>query len=419
MTKSFYAHTWKQLILGKLLSNNIFGELIKGVNMTTNYLAHRVATLKPSGIRKFFDIVATMHDVISLGIGEPDFTTPDSILKVGMDSLTKGETHYTSNSGILELRKSLAAHLERLYGVAYNPLNEIVMTVGVSEALYLAMTAILNPGDEVLIPTPCFVAYQPEVILAGGVPVEIPSRVEDNFQPNLAELKAAITPRTKAILIGYPNNPTGAIASRETLLEVLRIAEDHDLIVVSDEIYDRLVYGIPHVCFAALPGARERTLTLGGFSKDYAMTGWRIGYVAGPEMIIKGLLTIHQYTIMSAPTTAQIAALAALEIGESYVKDMVTEYDRRRKLIVKGLNELGLKTFEPLGAFYAFPNVAITGMDDETFADLLLKEERVAVIPGAAFGIGGEGFVRCSYATAYEKIEIALERMQRFVRRHG
>ena len=289
----------------------------------------------------------------------------------------------------MELRKALSVHLEKLYGVQYNPLNEIVMTVGVSEALYLAMTAILNPGEEVLIPTPCFVAYQPEVILAGGVPVEIPSRVEDNFQPNLAAIKAAITPRTKAILIGYPNNPTGAVASRETLLEVLRIAEKHNLVVISDEIYDRLVYGIPHVCFAALPGAQERTLTFGGFSKDYAMTGWRIGYVAGPAEIIKGLLTIHQYTIMSAPTTAQVAALAALENGESHVQNMTAEYDRRRSLIVKGLNELGLTTFEPLGAFYAFPNVSVTGMDDEAFAELLLKEERVAVVPGTAFGTGG------------------------------
>lgn len=387
--------------------------------MERNYLAQRVATLKPSGIRKFFDIVATMHDVISLGIGEPDFMTPEPILKIGVESLEKGGTHYTSNSGILELRQALAAHLQRLYGVSYNPLDEIVMTVGVSEALYLAMTAILNPGEEVLIPTPCFVAYQPEVVLAGGVPVEIPSRYEDNFQPNLEALKAAITPRTKAILLGYPNNPTGAIASRETLLEVNRLAEENNLVVISDEIYDRLVYGRPHVCFAALPGARERTITLGGFSKDYAMTGWRIGYAAGPAEIIKGMFTIHQYTIMCAPTTAQVAALAALQIGESFVQEMAAEYDRRRKLIVGGLNQLGLKTFEPLGAFYAFPDISITGMNDETFAEALLKEEQVAVIPGSAFGAGGEGYVRCSYATAYEKIEVALERMQRFVRRHG
>jgi aminotransferase len=387
--------------------------------MTKSYLAHRVATLKPSGIRKFFDIVATMKDVISLGIGEPDFDTPDPILKAGIESLKRGETHYTSNAGILELRQELSQHIQRMYGVSYDPVSEMLITVGVSEALYLALTAILEPGEEVLIPTPCFVAYQSEVILAGGVPVEIPSRMEDNFQPNLEALASAVTSRTKAILIGYPNNPTGAVASRETLLEVLRIAERHDLVVISDEIYDRLVYGIPHVCFAALPGARERTITLGGFSKDYAMTGWRIGYAAAPAETLKGLLRIHQYTIMSAPTTAQAAALVALRSGEPYVQEMLAEYNRRRQLIVGGLNHLGLPTFEPRGAFYAFPKISVTGMDDETFSQKLLEEERVAVVPGTAFGAGGEGFVRCSYATAYEKIEEALHRMERFMQRHG
>ena len=387
--------------------------------MTKSYLAHRVATLKPSGIRKFFDIVATMKDVISLGIGEPDFTTPDPILKAGIQSLQHGETHYTSNSGILEVRQELAAHLQRRYGVTYDPATEVILTVGVSEALYLALTAILEPGEEVLVPTPCFVAYQTEVVLAGGIPVEIPSRVQDNFQPNLRALEAAVTPRTKAILIGYPNNPTGAVASRETLLEVLRIAEQHDLVVISDEIYDRLVYGLPHVCFANLPGAWKRTITLGGFSKDYAMTGWRIGYAAAPAELMVGMLRIHQYTIMSAPTTAQAAALEALCSGEPYVQEMLTEYNRRRVLIVGGLNRLGLPTFEPRGAFYAFPEISVTGMDDETFSQKLLEEERVAVVPGTAFGAGGEGFVRCSYATAYEKIEEALHRIERFMQRHG
>lgn len=387
--------------------------------MTKSYLAHRVATLKPSGIRKFFDIVATMKDVISLGIGEPDFDTPEPILQAGIESLKRGETHYTSNAGILELRQELSQHIQRMYGVSYDPVSEMLITVGVSEALYLALTAILEPGEEVLIPTPCFVAYQSEVILAGGVPVEIPSRMEDNFQPNLEALASAVTPRTKAILIGYPNNPTGAVASRETLLEVLRIAERHDLVVISDEIYDRLVYGIPHICFASLPGARERTITLGGFSKDYAMTGWRIGYAAAPAETLKGLLRIHQYTIMSAPTTAQAAALVALRSGEPHVQEMLAEYNRRRQLIVGGLNHLGLPTFEPKGAFYAFPKISVTGMDDETFSQKLLEEERVAVVPGTAFGSGGEGFVRCSYATAYEKIEEALHRMGRFMQRHG
>ena len=387
--------------------------------MNKHYLADRVDSLKPSGIRRFFDIVATMKDVISLGIGEPDFDTPQPILDAGTQSLNRGETHYTSNSGILELRQELAQNLEQMYGVVYDPITEIVITVGASEALYLAMTAILNPGEEVLIPTPCFVAYQPEVILAGGVPVEIPSRMEDNFQPNLEAMAKAVTPRTKAILIGYPNNPTGAVASRQTLLEVLQIAEKHNLVVVSDEVYNRLVYDFSHVCFASLPGARERTLTIGGFSKAYAMTGWRIGFAAGPASTLKGLLRIHQYTIMSAPTIAQHSALEALRSGEKHVQDMVAEYDRRRKLIVAGLNHLGLPTFEPHGAFYAFPKIAVTSMSDETFAEKLLAEEKVAVVPGSAFGPGGDGFVRCSYATAYEKIEEALHRIENFMHRYG
>jgi aminotransferase len=382
-------------------------------------LSRHVAGLKPSGIRKFFDIVATMKGVISLGIGEPDFNTPQPILDAGIRSLQLGQTHYTSNAGIIELRQTLVKHLLQRYAVDYDPQTEVVITVGVSEALYLALTAILDPGDEVIIPTPCFVAYQAEVILAGGTPVEIPSRVDENFQLRPEVIEAAITPRTKAILIGYPNNPTGAVASRDVLLDLLHVAEKHDLLVISDEIYDQLVYGIPHVCFAALPGAGPRTLLLGGFSKDYAMTGWRIGYAAGPDEIIKGLLRIHQYTIMSAPTTAQAAALEALKTGQPYVDEMVAEYNRRRELIVSGLNLLGLPTFEPRGAFYAFPNVLASGMDEDTFAQKLLEEERVAVVPGSAFGAGGEGFVRCSYATAYEKIEQALQRIENFMRRYG
>jgi aminotransferase len=385
----------------------------------SRFLSHRVAGLKPSGIRKFFDIVATMKDVISLGIGEPDFITPEPILDAGIRSLKAGNTHYTSNAGILELRRAVCTHLETLYGVSYDPTTEIVITVGVSEALYLAMTAILEQGDEVIIPTPCFVAYQAEVVLAGGVAVEIPSKVENHFMPDPQEIEAAITPRTKAIFIGYPNNPTGAVASREVLIEIGKIAEKHDLVMISDEIYDRLVYGTPHISFPALPGMRERTILLGGFSKDYAMTGWRIGYACAPAELLKGLLRVHQYTIMSAPTPAQDAALVAVEEGEEHVAAMVAEYDRRRKLIVNGLNELGLKTFEPHGAFYAFPSITASGMDEETFSELLLQEEKVAVVPGSAFGVGGEGFVRCSYATAYEKIEEALVRMERFMRRHG
>ena len=387
--------------------------------MRQTYLSKRVAGLKPSGIRKFFDIIATMKDVISLGIGEPDFVTPAPILEAGIRSLQAGETHYTSNSGRMDLREALSQHLQKLYKVTYDPATEIVATVGVSEALYLAATAILDPGDEVIIPTPCFVAYQAEVELAGGVAVEVPSRYENNFDLDPEAIAAAITPRTKAILLGYPNNPTGAVASRETLLEVGRLAEEHDLVVISDEIYDQLVYGVEHVCFPALPGMQKRTILLGGFSKNYAMTGWRIGYAAGPAELIGALVRVHQFTIMSAPTTAQIAALGALTQGEPFVKEMVAEYDRRRKLIVGGLNKLGLTTFEPHGAFYAFPRITLSGLDEETFANRLLQEERVAVVPGSAFGAGGSGFVRCSYATAYEKIEEALFRMERFMRRQG
>ena len=386
----------------------------------TQYLSKRVAGLKPSGIRKFFDIAATMKDVISLGIGEPDFTTPKPILEAGIQSLQRGETHYTSNSGRMELRQGIADHLQKLYGVKYNPVDEIIATVGVSEALYLAFTAILEPGDEVIIPTPCFVSYQAEVILAGGVPVEVPSRIENNFQLDPDDIRKAITPRTKCIFIGYPSNPTGAVAERDVLLEVARMAEEHDLLVVSDEIYDRLVYGFDHVCFPSLDESlKRRTILLGGFSKDYAMTGWRIGYAAGPSDIIKGLVRIHQYTIMSAPTTAQDAAIEALKSGEPYIKEMVTEYDRRRKLLVGGLNKLGLTTFEPRGAFYAFPNISASGMDDETFCQKLLEEEHVAVIPGNSFGPGGENFARACYATSYEQIEEALRRMEKFMSRHG
>ena len=384
------------------------------------YLSKRVAGLKPSGIRKFFDIAATMKDVISLGIGEPDFTTPEPILQAGIRSLQEGETHYTSNWGKIELRQAIADNLKKLYGVSYNPADEVIATVGVSEALYLTMVAVLDPGDEVIIPTPCFVSYQAEVELAGGVPVEIPSKIENNFQLDPDEIRAAITPRTKVIFVGYPSNPTGAVAEHETLMAVARIAEQNDLLIISDEIYDRLVYGFEHVCVPALgESIRRRTILLGGFSKDYAMTGWRIGYACGPADIIKGLVRIHQYTIMSAPTTAQDAALEALKSGDKYVQEMVTEYDRRRKLLVSGLNRFGLSTFEPRGAFYAFPNIQASGMDDETFAETLLKEEGVAVVPGNAFGPGGDGFVRACYATSYEKIEEALKRMERFMSRHG
>ncbi len=385
--------------------------------MANQYLSRRIAALRPSGIRKFFDIAATMKDVISLGIGEPEFTTPEPIVRAGIRSLENGETHYTSNWGILELRKALAEHIQKLYGVSYDPETEILITVGGSEALNLAALALLNPGDEMLIPTPCFVSYQAAVTTAGGVIVEIPSTMEKNFDVDPEEIRNAITPNTKAILMGFPNNPTGAVASRDNLLAIAKIAEEHDLIVISDEIYDRLVYGIKHVCFPSLPGMQKRTLVLGGFSKDYAMTGWRIGYACGPREIIKGLMQVHQSMVMCAPTMAQKGALEALISGEPYVQQMVTEYDRRRKMMVGGFNQIGLPTFEPKGAFYSFPHVGITGLDDDTFCNRLLQEEHVAIVPGNAFGAGGEGFARCCYATAYDQIEEALKRIERFVNR--
>jgi len=381
-------------------------------------VAERVASIPPSGIRRFFDIAATMQDVISLGIGEPDFTTPAHIIEAGVEALRRGETHYTSNAGILELRQAIAENIARLYGVQYDPAKEIFVTVGVSEGLYLALTALLNPGEEVIVPEPCFVAYVPEVVLAGGVPVRIPTWVENNFEVTAEEIERAITPRTKALLIGYPNNPTGAVMSRERLMAIAQLAERYDLVVISDEIYDRLVYGVEHICFASLPGMRERTIVLQGMSKAYAMTGWRVGYAAGPAELIAPMLKIHQYTIMSAPTVAQIAALRALQHGEEDVQYMREMYDRRRRLIVAGLNNIGLSCFEPKGAFYAFPCIRATGLSSMEFSERLLMEEKVAVVPGSAFGECGEGFVRCSYASSLENIEEALNRMARFVQRH-
>jgi aminotransferase len=384
-----------------------------------NFVSKKVAKTPPSGIRKFFDIAATMDNVISLGIGEPDFVTPEPILQAGVDSLHRGETQYTSNSGTVELRQALSRHLNKHYTVDYDVESEILVTVGVSEALYLAMTAVLDPGDEVIIPEPCFVAYAPEVIFAGGVPVTVPTYVKDDFQVTAETIEKAITPKTKALLLGYPNNPTGAVMTRDVMVEVTALAEEHDLLVISDEIYDRLVYGVEHVCVPALPGMRDRTILLGGFSKDYAMTGWRIGYACANLDLLAAMRKVHQYTIMSAPTTAQAAALVALEAGDQYVEEMRQEYDRRRRLIVDGFNSLGLDCFEPRGAFYAFPSIAASGMSSDKFAWTLLEEQEVALVPGDAFGASGAGFVRASYATAYEDIEEALNRIETFMRKHG
>ena len=384
-----------------------------------NFISKRIQSVPPSGIRRFFDIAATMKDVISLGIGEPDFITPAPILRAGIHSLRLGDTHYTSNSGTKELREAVSIQIKHLYDVSYDPEEEILITVGASEALHLALSAILDPGDEVIVPEPCFVAYTPEVVFADGVPVTVPTFVENNFQVTGEEIERAVTPKTKAILIGYPNNPTGAVMSRERLLHVGEVASKHDLLIISDELYSRLVYHREHVCVPSLPGLRERTILVNGFSKGYAMTGWRLGYVAAPTELMAAMRKIHQYTIMSAPTMSQAAGLEAILHGELYVREMVAEYDRRRELLIQGLNSLGLDCFEPQGAFYAFPSVAKTGMDDEQFSEALLREEQVAVVPGSAFGPSGKGFVRICYATAYEKIEQALDHMKRFMRRHG
>jgi aminotransferase len=381
-------------------------------------ISKRVQAIPPSGIRRFFDIAATMSDVISLGIGEPDFVTPARIRRAGISSIERGETKYTSNTGTHELRCALADHLARRYQVNYSADQELLITVGVSEALACAMLALVDPGDEVIIPEPSFVAYKPSVMLAGGHPVVVSTRVEDGFQVTGAAIEQAITPRTKAILVGYPNNPTGAVMSRERLRELAAVADEHHLLVFSDEIYDRLVYGVEHVCFASLPGMRDRTVLLGGFSKDHAMTGWRVGYVAANPEILAAVNKVHQYIIMSAPTMGQFAALEGLLYAEEDVQAMVREYDQRRQTIVAGFNAIGLPTFEPRGAFYAFPDIRPTGLDSEQFSEQLLTQEHVAVIPGSAFGASGEGFVRAAYAASMANIEEALTRIERFVRRH-
>lgn len=384
--------------------------------MTRERLSARVQSVPPSGIRRFFDIAATMDNVISLGIGEPDFVTPYTITQAGIRSLQQGKTAYTSNSGTIELRQELQKHLNHLYGLNYDPENELLITVGVSEALQNAMLATIDPGDEVIIPEPCFVAYGPSVVFAGGVPVYVSTSVEQEFQVTREAIEAAITPKTKAILIGYPNNPTGAVMSRERLLDIAALAEQYDLLVFSDEIYDRLVYGVEHTSFAQLPGMRDRTILLGGFSKAYAMTGWRLGWLAASAEIANAVRKIHQYAIMSAPTVAQYAGLAALQTGEEDVQRMVSEYDRRRQVIVAGLRQIGLPTFEPQGAFYVFPQVSGLGLTSEAFVEGLLYGEKVAVVPGDAFGPSGAGFVRMCYATSMDNIETALERIERYVR---
>ena len=383
------------------------------------HFSQKVLGISASGIRHFFELIANMDGCISLGVGEPDFVTPEPFSRAAFDAVRRGETHYTSNYGLPQLREAISAHLERLYGVRYDPRNEIIVTIGVSEALLLATHALLDPGDEVISPDPYYVAYSPCVVLAGGKFVPVPTSMEHDFRVSAADIEPAITPRTKAILIGYPSNPTGAQMTRDDLAEVADVAARHDLIVISDEIYDRLSYGIPHTCFASLPGMKERTVLLGGFSKAYAMTGWRVGWVCAPADILEAMMKIHQYIIMSAPTPSQYAALEAITNGEEYTQQFVAEFDARRQLIVSSLRDMGLTTFEPKGAFYAFPSVRSTGMTGMEFAEALLDEEKVAVIPGSAFGECGRGHVRMCYASPRPLLEEALERIGRFVQRIG
>jgi aminotransferase len=382
-----------------------------------NLISQKVTTLPPSGIRKFFDLLSSVEDVISLSIGEPDFVTPWHIREAGIYSLEKGYTMYTSNSGMPELRQELASYLELHYGVSYHPEHEILITTGSSEGLDLVLRAIINPGDEVIIPNPCYVAYPADIILAGGVPIIVPTNEENNFVVRATDIEARITKQTKAILIGYPANPTGAVMSKKEADAIAELAKKHDLLVISDEIYARLVYGVEHICFPSLPGMKKRTILISGFSKSHAMTGWRIGYVAADRRFIQALTKIHQYTMLCAPTMTQMAAIEALRNGESDVERMVQEYNRRRRFMVNRLNEIGLPCFEPKGAFFAFPSIKATGMNSEDFAEKLLLEEKVAVVPGLAFGPCGEGFVRCCYATSLPNIEEALRRMDRFIRK--
>jgi aminotransferase len=385
-----------------------------------DFLNRTVRDMPPSGIRRFFDMLAEMKDVISLTIGEPDFTTPERITRAAIESLEAGETHYTANGGMIELRELIAANLRDRYGVAYDPRTEIIITVGASEGVDASLRAIVDPGDEVIYHEPCFVAYAPCIELAGGVPVPVSTTLATDFRVTADKIRAAVTPRTKAIFLGYPNNPTGAVLDRDELAAIGRVAEEHDLVVFTDEIYDRLVYGKhAHTAFSALPGMRDRTVLLGGFSKSYAMTGWRIGYVAAPAELMAGIAKVHQYGIMCAPTAAQFAAIEALRHGEDDVQAMHAEYDRRRRFITDRFNAIGLATFEPQGAFYCFPRVSdATRLDETAFAERLLEEERVGVVPGVAFGPSGAGHVRVCYATAYDEIVEAMDRIERFVGRH-
>ena len=382
-----------------------------------NPLAKKVVEIEPSGIRKFFDVVNEMKDAISLGVGEPDFDTPWRIREEGIYSLEKGRTFYTSNSGLKELKEEICNYIQRKTSVVYDPKSEVVVTVGGSEGIDIAMRAMLDPGDEVLIPQPSYVSYLPCAVLAGGVPVVIPLLNKNEFKLTREELEAAITPRTKILVLPFPNNPTGSIMTREDLEPIAEVVKEHDLFVISDEIYSELSYQGEHVSIAEFPGLRERTIMINGFSKGFAMTGWRLGYACGPAEIIEQMIKIHQFAIMCAPTNSQYAAIEGLRNCQPEVDEMREAYNQRRRFLLHEFRRIGLKCFEPYGAFYVFPDVSEFGMTSEEFATRFLEEERVAVVPGTAFGASGEGFIRISYAYSLEDLKVALGRLERFIER--
>ena len=382
-----------------------------------NPLSDKIVQIQPSGIRKFFDIVSTMKDAISLGVGEPDFDTPWHIREEGLYSLEKGRTFYTSNSGLAELKEEISYYLKRRFNLEYEPVHEVLVTVGGSEAIDIALRAMLNPGDEVLIPQPSYVSYEPCVVLADGVPVTIQLKEENEFKLTRQQLLDAITDKTKILILPFPNNPTGSIMDEKDLADIVDVIIEKDLFVISDEIYSELTYGAKHVSVASFPGMKERTILINGFSKSYAMTGWRLGYATGPRIIIEQMTKIHQYAIMCAPTTSQDAAIEAMKHGDDDVCRMRAEYDNRRRYLVNALREMGFECFEPFGAFYVFPSIKKFGMTSDEFATRLLQEEKVAVVPGTAFGQCGEGFIRISYAYSIENLKEALERMERFIQK--
>ncbi len=379
-------------------------------------LSSTVSGMKPSGIRKFFDMLQGRDDVVGLTVGQPDFVTPWHIREAGIDSLKEGKTYYTSNAGLEELRAEIANYLERRFSLKYDGTSEVIVTVGGSEAIDLAVRACVEPGDEVIIPTPCFVCYEPCVRLAGGTPVILETKAKNNFKVDPEELGALITPKTKMLVLAYPNNPTGAIMTREELEEIAEVIRDTNIVVLSDEIYSELTYGRKHTSFANIEGMHERTIVASGFSKSYAMTGWRMGYIAAPRILAKQMLKLHQYVIMCAPTTSQFAALEAVKNGDADIEMMKEEYDRRRKYLLRRFAKMGIECFEPEGAFYAFPNIGQFGLSSEEFCERLLNEYKCAIVPGTAFGETGEGFARISYAYSIKHIDQALDRIEEFVK---